>query len=84
MDLALKETCDQDQFIKCVNIALMCAQDDPNDLPTMLDIVAMLDGDIATIPAAKDSIVLRTHSGTTSGEPEIRLQSETNDPVSCV
>jgi len=33
----------------------LCAQDLPYDCPTLLNIVAMLDGEIAAIPTTKES-----------------------------
>jgi len=62
MDPALYEVCNADQFVKYVNIVLLCVQIDPNDRPTMLD------SEAATIPTPKlPSFVLETGlSSTTS------------------
>ncbi|KAK7824320.1 g-type lectin s-receptor-like serine/threonine-protein kinase [Quercus suber] len=34
MDETLRETCIADQFVKCLNIGLLCVQHDPSDRPT--------------------------------------------------
>jgi len=53
MDQILCEVCNADQFMKCVNIGLLCVQDDPNDRPTMSNVVTMLDSEAATVPTPK-------------------------------
>ncbi|XP_059451587.1 G-type lectin S-receptor-like serine/threonine-protein kinase At4g03230 [Corylus avellana] len=53
VDQALREDCNVDQLVKCANIGFLCLQDDPNDRPTMLNVVTMLDSEAATIPTPK-------------------------------
>jgi hypothetical protein len=53
MDPTLHEVCNADQFVKYVNIGLLCVQNDPNDRPTMSDVFTMLDSEAATIPTPK-------------------------------
>ena len=45
MDETLRDTCIADQFVKCLNIGLLCVQHDPGDHPTMSIIIKMLDGE---------------------------------------
>ncbi|XP_035539985.1 G-type lectin S-receptor-like serine/threonine-protein kinase At4g03230 isoform X1 [Juglans regia] len=60
MDQTLHEVCNADQFVKCANIALLCVQEDPNDRPTMSNIVTMLDSETATVPTPKKPAYLPT------------------------
>ena len=53
MDSALHEVCNADQFVKCVNIGLLCVQEDPHDRPTMSNVVTMLDSEATTVPTPK-------------------------------
>jgi len=53
MDQILCEVCNADQFMKCVNIGLLCVQDDPNDRPTMSNVFIILDSEAATVPTPK-------------------------------
>jgi hypothetical protein len=53
MDPALHEVCNTDQFVKCANVGLLCIQEDPNDRPTISNVVTMLDSESATIPTPK-------------------------------
>ena len=68
IDETLREVCNVDQFVKCVNIGLLCVQEDPNDRPTMSTVVTMLDSEIATVPTPKGPVFVqrRGHSSTAS------------------
>lgn len=68
MDQTLREVCKEDHFMKCVNIRLLCVQDDPNDRPTMSNVVTMLDSEVATVPTPKQLAFVpgAGPSGTTS------------------
>ncbi|XP_030930943.1 G-type lectin S-receptor-like serine/threonine-protein kinase At4g03230 [Quercus lobata] len=45
MDETLRDTGIADQFVKCLNIGLLCVQHNPSDRPTMSIIIKMLDGE---------------------------------------
>ena len=53
MDPTLQNVCNADQFVKCVNVGLLCVQEDPNDRPTMSNVVTMLDSEAVTVPTPK-------------------------------
>jgi serine/threonine protein kinase len=53
MDPALHEACNAYQFVKCLNVGLLCVQEDPNDRPTMSNVVIMLNSETATVPTPK-------------------------------
>ncbi|GLT71483.1 hypothetical protein SLA2020_434980 [Shorea laevis] len=53
MDQTLREVCNANQFVKCVNVGLLCVQEDPNDRPTMSNVVTMLDSEVATVSTPK-------------------------------
>ena len=53
MDETLRDTCIADQFVKCLNIGLLCVQHDPSDHPTMSIIIKMLDGETVNLPTPK-------------------------------
>nr|GMD30073.1 G-type lectin S-receptor-like serine/threonine-protein kinase At4g03230 [Ipomoea batatas]GMD36892.1 G-type lectin S-receptor-like serine/threonine-protein kinase At4g03230 [Ipomoea batatas] len=42
MDPILLSSCNQSEVLKCINMGLLCVQEDPNDRPTMSNVVAML------------------------------------------
>ncbi|XP_057455419.1 G-type lectin S-receptor-like serine/threonine-protein kinase At4g03230 [Lotus japonicus] len=50
MDQSIGESCNENQFMKCALIGLLCVQDEPGDRPTMSNVVTMLDSETATIP----------------------------------
>ncbi|KAH7867307.1 hypothetical protein Vadar_031766 [Vaccinium darrowii] len=44
MDATMKGTYSRDEVIRCIHIALLCVQEDPNARPPMAMVVPMLDG----------------------------------------
>ncbi|KAI3780774.1 hypothetical protein L2E82_10764 [Cichorium intybus] len=58
MDKVLTESYNSDEVLKCVIIGLLCVQEDPDDRPTMSNVVAMLTSDIATLPEPKQPAFL--------------------------
>ncbi|GLT64035.1 hypothetical protein SLA2020_365520 [Shorea laevis] len=53
IDQTLREVCNVDQVMKCVNIGLLCVQEDPNDRPTMSNVFTMLDSVAEEVPTPK-------------------------------
>ncbi|XP_027185994.1 G-type lectin S-receptor-like serine/threonine-protein kinase At4g03230 isoform X2 [Cicer arietinum] len=53
MDLSLYDTYNENQFIKCSQIGLLCVQDEPDDRPNMSNVLTMLDNDTITLPTPK-------------------------------
>jgi len=53
MDPGLHGVCNADQFVNYVNIGLLCLQKDPNDRPTMSNVIAMLDSEAQKVPTLK-------------------------------
>ena len=53
MELSLRETCNSNQLIRCAHIGLLCVQDEPDDRPTMSNVVIMLESETATLPNPK-------------------------------
>lgn len=82
MDQALQETCETEEFFKCLNVGLLCIQEDPNDRQTMSNIVFMLgSNDAATLPNPKQPVyVLRrcpsSSKASSSIKPETCSQNE--------
>ena len=54
MDETLREICNTNEFLRCVNAALLCVQDDPADRPTMSNVVVMLSSETANLPVPKN------------------------------
>lgn len=53
MDQALRESCNTSEVLKCINVALLCVQEDPIDRPTMSNILYMLGSESASLPTPK-------------------------------
>ena len=80
MDQTVSETCNTDEFLRCVNVGLLCVQDDPIDRPTMGMALVMLSSDIVRMVAPKQPafVVKRDLSSTasSSSKPEASWKSE--------
>ncbi|KDP32211.1 hypothetical protein JCGZ_13818 [Jatropha curcas] len=75
LDPVLRKTWNINEFLKCMNIGLLCVQEDPFDRPTMLNVVFMLGNETATLPTPKQPafIVRRCPSSSrasSSSKPE--------------
>ncbi|KAF9661837.1 hypothetical protein SADUNF_Sadunf19G0110300 [Salix dunnii] len=68
MDETLHESCNTNEFLRCLNAALLCVQEDPTDRPTMSNVVVMLSSEIANLPVPKEPafFIQRGFSGTAS------------------
>ncbi|KAK9065186.1 hypothetical protein SSX86_016569 [Deinandra increscens subsp. villosa] len=60
LDHTLRESCNSNEVLKCITVGLLCVQGDPNDRPTMTNVVMMLGGDMANIPAPKEPAFIST------------------------
>ncbi|KAJ6859428.1 hypothetical protein NC652_041650 [Populus alba x Populus x berolinensis] len=72
MDETLREICNTNEFLRCVNAALLCVQDDPSDRPTMSNVVVMLSSETANLPVPKNPafFIRRGLSGTAFASSE--------------
>ncbi|XP_073005744.1 cysteine-rich receptor-like protein kinase 25 [Typha latifolia] len=53
IDASLGDEYDKDEILKCINVALMCVQENAMDRPTMSDIITMLSGESTSLPDPK-------------------------------
>nr|XP_043626517.1 G-type lectin S-receptor-like serine/threonine-protein kinase At4g03230 [Erigeron canadensis] len=54
IDHTLMKSCNSSELLKCITIGLLCVQQDPDDRPTMTNVLGMLGGDITTLPTPKE------------------------------
>ncbi|XP_030942485.1 G-type lectin S-receptor-like serine/threonine-protein kinase At4g03230 [Quercus lobata] len=80
MDETLRDTCIADQFVKCLNIGLLCVQDEPSDRPTMSIVIKMLDGETVNLPTPKQPafFIRRDQSSSTSSNRPASIIEVTN------
>ena len=54
MDSVLGKSCiDDNEVVRCINIGLLCVQEDAADRPTMSTVVVLLASDTMTLPKPK-------------------------------
>ncbi|KAL3509570.1 hypothetical protein ACH5RR_028971 [Cinchona calisaya] len=51
VDKKLLESCNGAEVMKCINIGLLCVQEDPSDRPAMPNVVIMLSSETTTLPS---------------------------------
>ncbi|KAM3221004.1 G-type lectin S-receptor-like serine/threonine-protein kinase [Capsicum annuum] len=67
IEKSLLESCNRSEVIKCINVALLCVQEDPNDRPNMSDVILMLGGEGISLPQpSRPAFVIRKHTTSTS------------------
>ncbi|KAJ9135055.1 hypothetical protein P3X46_032276 [Hevea brasiliensis] len=62
MDQALCESCNANEFMRCVSVGLLCVQEDPNDRPNMSNVLFMLGSESATLPSPKQPAFIARRS----------------------
>ncbi|KAL2324336.1 hypothetical protein Fmac_023394 [Flemingia macrophylla] len=50
LDQSIRESCNHSDVIKCIQIGLLCVQENPNDRPTMTQVVTYLSSYISELP----------------------------------
>ncbi|KAG8640691.1 G-type lectin S-receptor-like serine/threonine-protein kinase At4g03230 isoform X1 [Manihot esculenta] len=74
LDPILRKTCNANELFKCLNVGLLCVQEDPFDRPTMSSVLLMLGSENTSIPGPKQPafVVRRCPSSraSSSGKPE--------------
>ncbi|PKI37969.1 hypothetical protein CRG98_041642, partial [Punica granatum] len=75
MDRILEETCSRGEVLKCINVALLCLQEDPNDRPTMSNVLFMLGGEITKLPTPKQPAFALKPSFSSTGSSSTRPDS---------
>ncbi|KAL3624697.1 hypothetical protein CASFOL_031365 [Castilleja foliolosa] len=68
IDPTIRGSCNESQAMTCVEIGLLCVQEDPNDRPFMTNVMLMLGNEISSLPNPNQPafIVRRRLSGTSS------------------
>ncbi|KAH0651906.1 hypothetical protein KY284_031818 [Solanum tuberosum] len=81
MDQTIVESCDESEVLKCVNVALLCVQEDPAERPVMSNVVFMLGGESITLPRPNQPafIARRNSAGASTSSSSSRLYNTSNN-----
>ncbi|XP_022892499.1 G-type lectin S-receptor-like serine/threonine-protein kinase At4g03230 isoform X1 [Olea europaea var. sylvestris] len=80
VDPILLESCEKSEVIKCINVGLLCVEEDPSDRPTMSNVVLMLSGKTIVVPVPKQpAFVMRKRVFSTSSSSSNRPDSVSNE-----
>ncbi|XP_028776255.1 putative receptor-like protein kinase At4g00960 [Neltuma alba] len=84
MESTLKETYSRTEVIKCIQIGLLCVQEDPDDRPTMATVISYLNTQLIDLPFPREPALFRYSAGKStnmedgdcsSGQPSIDCSS---------
>ncbi|XP_028767764.1 cysteine-rich receptor-like protein kinase 25 [Neltuma alba] len=84
MESTLKETYSHTEVIKCIQIGLLCVQEDPDDRPTMATVISYLNTQLIDLPFPREPALFRYSAGKStnmedgdrsSGQPSIDCSS---------
>lgn len=83
MDQTIVESCDEKEVIKCVNVALLCVQEDPAERPVMSNVVFMLGGESMTLPRPNQPAFIsrRNSAGPSTSSSSSKLYSTSNNEL---
>ncbi|KAK6783969.1 hypothetical protein RDI58_017423 [Solanum bulbocastanum] len=82
IEKSLLESCNRSEAIKCINVALLCVQEDPNHRPNMSDVIVMLGGEGTNLPTPnRPAFVKRTHASSTSSSSSDKKYIVSNNQV---
>ncbi|KAL6844532.1 hypothetical protein ACP4OV_026205 [Aristida adscensionis] len=56
VDSSILEGCSLNEVLRCIHLALLCVQDDPNARPLMSSVVFMLENETAPLPTPKQPV----------------------------
>ncbi|XP_028776254.1 putative receptor-like protein kinase At4g00960 [Neltuma alba] len=63
LDTNLKESYSHTEVIKCIQIGLLCVQEDPDDRPTMATVVSYLNTQLIDLPFPREPALFRYSAG---------------------
>ncbi|KAK6785030.1 hypothetical protein RDI58_018485 [Solanum bulbocastanum] len=78
MDQTIVDTFEDKEVIKCVNVALLCVQEDPGDRPTMSNVVVMLGGESMTLPRPSQPHFITKRNALSTSSSSSKLYSTFN------
>ena len=74
IDPTLRKTCNKNEFLRCFIVGLLRVQDDPNERPTISNVVVMLGSESGTLPSPKQPVFVLIKSlsdGDTSDDKQL-------------
>ncbi|KAL9453553.1 hypothetical protein AB3S75_009207 [Citrus x aurantiifolia] len=85
MDQKLHASSKPNEILKCINVGLLCVQEDPNDRPTMSDVVIMLGSEAMNLATPKRPafVVRRVYSTSAYSSNKPESNNELTNTLEC-
>ncbi|XP_031113735.1 putative receptor-like protein kinase At4g00960 isoform X3 [Ipomoea triloba] len=72
VDESVLQSCNEDEVLKCINVGLLCVEEDPNNRPNMSNVLLMLSNENTALSKPNQpAFVARTHTSVNSNTVEI-------------
>ena len=83
MHPTLRDTCNENEFLRCFIVGLLCVQDDPTDRPTMSNALVMLGSESGSLPSPKQPafVVRRSLPSRASADDKPLSRNELTDTL---
>ncbi|XP_060175075.1 G-type lectin S-receptor-like serine/threonine-protein kinase At4g03230 isoform X2 [Lycium barbarum] len=82
IEKSLLESCNRSEAIKCINVALLGVQEDPNERPNMSDVILMLGGEGNNLPQPnRPAFVIRKYTSRKSSSSSSKQYISSNNQV---
>ncbi|MCD7448455.1 hypothetical protein HAX54_042253 [Datura stramonium] len=78
MDKTIVHSSEDKEVIKCINVALLCVQEDQADRPTMSNVVLMLGGESMTLPRPNQPHFISRRNASSTSSSSSKLYSTSN------
>ena len=59
LDSNLKESFSHNEVVKCIQVGLLCVQEDPDDRPTMATVISYLNTQLIDLPFPREPALFR-------------------------
>jgi hypothetical protein len=67
LDPTVRHSCSRNEVVRCIQMGLLCVQEDPANRPTMATIVLMLNSHSVTLPLPKAASIFTSKRSKASG-----------------
>jgi hypothetical protein len=71
VDLSIRDSCDENEVLRCIQIGMLCVQDSALHRPNMASVVVMLESSTTSIPLPRQPTFTSVRA---SIDPEISLE----------
>jgi hypothetical protein len=81
LDPTVRHSCSRNEVVRCIQMGLLCVQEDPANRPTMATIVLMLNSYSVTLPLPKQPAFLNRRGAKPNKPVDLQSDQSTSPSV---